>query len=242
MAYTNSILGQAEREFDIHNSNPTKGNSELGKDAFLQLLVVQMQNQDPLNPMEDKEFVAELAQFSQLENLQNIESGISNMNEASTRNEMTNAVGFIGKEVRAQGSTVTKSGDSVSTLYFDLEDPIGGGFVNIFDKNGEMVHTMKLNQMQAGEYSVTWDGKDYYGKVMPDGQYKIAMAAEGLDGSPVLVSTDVSGKVTGVVSDSEGGFVLKLEDGRAVDFQNIKEVTDTQTASTNDDNEENTSS
>ncbi len=90
---------------DFHYSNykkPTKqtGNSELGKDAFLQLLITQLQNQDPTNPMDDREFISQMAQFSSLEQMQNMTKAMESMLASQQQTQMMNYTTFIGKEVK----------------------------------------------------------------------------------------------------------------------------------------------
>ena len=104
----------------------------------LTLLAAQLGHQDPLNPMEDKEFTAQLAQFSQLEQLTNINEGIGKMIDAGDRQEVLSAVSFIGKDVRAEGNVLSKSGDSVSDAYYTLESPVANIYVNIFDSWGNV--------------------------------------------------------------------------------------------------------
>ena len=93
---TNSDLTQSLEDLTYNNTTTnqvkTRGSSELGKEEFLKLLVCQMQNQDPLNPQSDQEFIAQLAQFSSLEQMTNLNSTMSN----------TSAYGLVGKEVIVQ--------------------------------------------------------------------------------------------------------------------------------------------
>jgi len=214
------IIGQAETTF---NQTATQGSDELDKLAFLNILVAQLQNQDPMNPMDDKEFTAQLAQFSSLEQLTNISEGIDTLNQSTQQKDMFDAVNFIGKEIRAEGYAVSKIGSKVSTLYFDLDETITGGFINVYDANGNMVLTEEMGARQAGTYEYVWDGKNYEGEEMDDGVYYIYMSAENTEGSPVLLYTDVSGKVSGVQSEN-GQIVLRLEDGRYVNYLQVKEV------------------
>ncbi len=224
-------IGRAETEFSSY-SQDTEIKKEMDKDAFLTLLAAQLGHQDPLNPMEDKEFTAQLAQFSQLEQLTNINEGIGKMIDAGDRQEVLSAVSFIGKDVRAEGNVLSKSGDSVSDAYYTLESPVANIYVNIFDSWGNVIRTAQGSSMQAGSYAYTWDGLDWQGNKAPDGVYGISIAAEGMDGQPVLVSTEVSGTVGGVVTE-DGQHYLRLKDGRVVNFMDIKEVVNpTATAST----------
>lgn len=90
---------------DFYYSNyqkPVKqtGNSELGKDAFLQLLITQLQHQDPTNPMDDREFISQMAQFSSLEQMQNMTKAIESLLSSQQQSQMMNYATFIGKEVK----------------------------------------------------------------------------------------------------------------------------------------------
>lgn len=76
------------------------GNSQLGKDAFLQILIKQLQHQDPTSPMDDKEFISQMAQFSSLEQMQNMTSAIEKLLESQQQSQMMNYTTFIGKEVK----------------------------------------------------------------------------------------------------------------------------------------------
>jgi flagellar basal-body rod modification protein FlgD len=220
--YAFQEIGRAEQEFTV---DPTKQeiSKELDRDAFLQLLTAQLGNQDPLNPMEDKEFTAQLADFSSLEQLTNINEGIGDMNEASKRQEMLSAVSFIGKQIRAEGDTVSKYGDYSSTVYYGLEEPVTNVNVNIFDSWGNVIRTIQGGAMQGGMYEFQWDGKDWQGSDAPDGTYTVSISAEGADGQPVMVDTEVNGTVAGV-STYEGQHYLRLRDGRTVKFMDVQEV------------------
>lgn len=214
------ILGKAEREF---GKQQVVGKSDLGKNDFLKLLVAQLQHQDPMNPSEDKEFISQLSEFTSLEQLTNINGGIETMNNSSGRQEMISAVSFIGKEVVANGYMVSKQKQNVSALYFTLKEPITRGIVNIYDQDNNLVRSEGLGAKQAGVYNYTWDGLNQKGQAMRDGLYSIAVAAEGVDGKPVLVKTEVSGAVAGVHTEGTDHY-LRLADGRVVKFANVSEV------------------
>ncbi len=224
--YNNTIFGQAEVDF-APQQTPTGTDSVLGRDAFLQLLITQLKNQDPLNPMEDKEFTAQLAQFSSLEKLEQISASLDTMNESEGRQDMLSAVSFIGKQVRAGGDTLSKQGGQVSTMYYSIDDPAASVLVNVFDANGNLVQTLSQGGRQAGSYEFTWDGRDYTGRAVEDGVYTVRMAVEGPDGEPVLAETDVSGEVSGI-STRDGQTYLRLKDGREVSLFDIIEVVNPQ--------------
>jgi flagellar basal-body rod modification protein FlgD len=203
----------------------------LGKDAFLKLLVTQLQNQDPLNPLDDKEFIAQLAQFSSLEQMSNVAAGITALTEKTAQQDMLSAVNYIGKEVTATGSEITKSGSYVSPVYFTLQDTASTVFANIYDANKNLVRTEKLTSMQAGEFEFTWDGTDYNGAVVNNGQYNVYFSAEGPTGKAVFVDTEVSGTIT-ALEQGEDETYFRLSDGRKVGFSDIKKVVQPSATST----------
>lgn len=218
----NSSLGLTSTGYNT-TKNSSTGSDELGKDTFLTLLITQLGNQDPLNPMADTEFTSQLAQFSSLEQLTKIADGVDKLNDGTERQDMLSAVSFIGKEVVATGNTFSKTEDGVTTLWFETEEPMSKGFLNIYDQAGGLVQTIELGAYQAGRHEITWDGKDYKGKEQPNGIYGVGMSCQGPNGELVLVNMDVAGVVSGVKAAS-GTFYLQLKDGRTVDFASIKEV------------------
>lgn len=214
------LFGQAESQYQ---ANKTSGNPSLGKDAFLNLLVTQMKYQDPLNPTSDKEFLAQLAQFSSLEQLTNINASMDKLNTATTQQQMFSAVSFIGKEVKAAGDSLSKSGDTVSKLFYTLPESATKVSINVMDDNGNFVRTVEVGAKAAGEQSFQWDGKDWNGKSQPDGVYRVGITTQKADGKSMLVDTTVTGLISGVSSEN-GKFLLTTKDGRQVYFTDVKGV------------------
>jgi flagellar basal-body rod modification protein FlgD len=137
--------------------------------------------------------------------------------------QMVSAVSFIGKEVKAEGYSLSRSDGEVSKVFYGLGEPVASAFINIYDSNQNLIRTVQLGSKAEGTYEFDWDGKDWAGKDASDGIYNIAMAAEDVDGRPVMIKTEVSGEVTGVVSENGEQF-LHLKDGRYINFLNIREV------------------
>lgn len=215
------ITGKAEKEFQMETYT---GKSELDKQDFLTLLVAQLQHQDPMSPMDDQQFTAELAQFSQLEQLTQINSGIGGLSQTTAQQQMVNAASYIGKDVRAVGDSLSIDGEgAVSSLYYLLADNAANVFANIFDSNGNIVRTVELGAQATGEHEYVWDGEDWKGDKLPEGTYSVALAAEDKEGSAILTQTEVSGKVEGAMY-SGGQHYLRLNDGRVVAFNYVKEV------------------
>jgi flagellar basal-body rod modification protein FlgD len=203
----------------------TTDRSKLGKNDFLALLVKQMQVQDPLNPMDDKEFVAQLAQFSSLEQLTNINTGIDKLNAATTQQQMFSAVGFIGKQVKASGNTLAKTDDTVSSLYYTLGSAATKVSINIMDSNGNIVRTVDQGAKAAGEQTFQWDGKDSEGKAVANGLYTVGVTTQTASGGSTLVKTAVTGIVSSI-SNNNGTYQLTTQDGRSLSFSDVLGVVD----------------
>jgi flagellar basal-body rod modification protein FlgD len=219
---TGVYLGQQEERLAASNT-PTEHDTSLDQDAFLSILVAQLTHQDPLNPMEDTDMTSQLAQFSSLEQLTNINDGISTLNDTMNQNDILTAVSFIGKEIKAEGYKVSLNEGNASTIYYGFGETVSSIKMNIYDEEGAIVRTVELGSKEAGTYQYTWDGKDEDGNDLPDGQYGVGILGQDLDGDYVMVQTEISGTVDGVVTEN-GTQYLRLEDGRFINMLNVKEV------------------
>lgn len=213
------------------STTKTSGNSELDKEAFLMLLVTQFQYQDPLNPMEDKEFIAQLAQFSALEQSMQTNESITNLTNEVARQTSISITNYIGKEVSARGYGISKSGSDVSVIQFAGAEEMASCSINILDASGTIVRTVNLGSQSSGIHDFVWDGKKTDGSEAPDGTYTVALSGKNSDGDMVYIDTSVSGRVTGT-SSYNGEYYLSLSGGRTVLLSNVREVVEAQTTDT----------
>ncbi len=183
-------------------SNPA-GSGELDKTAFLKLLVAQMQHQDPLEPMSNTEFVAQLAQFSGVEQLVAVNEGINLLQYQQMSMSNAQASSFIGKEVevRSDKVQVDNAGDPV-LAGFRLNEDAAGVKVNIRDQGGAIVRSLELGPKEAGEVSFEWDGRDENGTAVVPGSYRLDVVATDREGNPITWESRVRGVVDGVAYNS----------------------------------------
>ena len=173
------------------------GATNLDKDDFLNLLVTQLKNQDPLEPMDNTEFVAQLSQFSSLEQLYNINSSLAD--NAYVTQSMSNAVvsSLIGKELQGYSSTLNLDSTGKTDYMFNLAAE-AGVVVSIYSKDGDLVRTIDLGRQNAGIQKYEWDGKDNTGKAVGEGLYYFKVVASDASGNNVQADTMIKGKVTGL--------------------------------------------
>ena len=169
----------------VVNSRRQPGNDSLGKDAFLQLLVTQLGNQDPMNPMKSEEFASQLAQFNQVEQLINLNDAVNNM---SLSQELvgaglsnTLAASLTGKSVRVRTPNAVIGDGIDSSVRFNLENTASQVDITIRDENGSIIRTETLNNLAGGENSFAWDGRSSSGVTMPDGLYSVEISATNGD-------------------------------------------------------------
>lgn len=176
----------------------TDASKTMGKEAFLTLLITQLQHQDPLNPADSTEFTSQLAQFSSLEQLSNVNENLDALKlyQASINNGQ--AVAFIGKEVVATGNHLEVTSGRAAACEFELSAAAKNTVVSIYDATGSFVADIRLTGLNAGKQSVVWDGKDRNGNPVADGNYTFDVQAEGAGDEKLAVTTFSKGTVTGV--------------------------------------------
>lgn len=196
------------------------GDQELGRDAFLRLLLTQLQYQDPMDPVKNEDFVAQLAQFSSLEQLQSINDNLSaDEDKAATLGvwqavESNTAVSLIGRDVDIPAEVFDYAGDGSVHLAYHLEGPAAQVTLQVFDSEGQLVRTLTEANPEAGNGSILWDGKDAEGQATPAGTYYVSPSAVNGQGDQVGASAVLTGQVIGVRYEN-GAPILVLEGGEA---------------------------
>jgi len=210
------------KQFD-QAARTAKGDS-LGKSDFLLLLVTQFKYQDPLNPMDDKEFVAQLSQFSSLEQLMNLNTGMDGLAAATKDQQMMNAANYIGKDIAASGSSIAKKDGHVGKFYWAADGEVAKGTIYVYDQEMNQIYAEQFGPKSAGTTSTfEWSGRNYIGAQVPDGVYYIRLACEDANGKALLVDTRVTGRVEGVANE-QGEIYLRMDDGRVVALKNVHEI------------------
>ena len=198
----------------LTNSSPpatTAPSAMLGKDDFLKLLVQELHNQDPLNPMSGSDYAAQLAQFSSVEQLSNINTALQQSITASGQlsQSINNALAatFIGKQVKVTGSTFDYSSGTVE-LGYNLPVAASTVQVSVVDGSGTVVKTILRSSGDKGDNTFTWDGTNDYGKAVPAGKYTFSVQAKDDNGGQMQSSQFMFGTVNGVRYKSDGTYFV----------------------------------
>ncbi len=199
------------------------GENTLGKDEFLNLLVTQLQYQDPLNPMDSTDFTAQLAQFSSLEQLSNLNGKFDQLARSQEALNNTQAVSYIGRSILAEGNTVDFDGEQPVACHFDLDDPSAETYVNVYDATGAFVRSFDAGPMALGARRAAWDGRDQNGNMLSAGTYYFEVAAVDGEGASVNAHQMATGTVTGVTYEDGDAYVVA--GGREIAVKDIRRVT-----------------
>ena len=220
------------------------GAQTLGEQDFLLMLITQLTNQDPLNPMDGSEFAAQLAQFTSVEQLLSLNETLSGQGEifnllAETMGESLVAQGemlglladslnrsaamsLIGMRVDVPGNAVHWDGATPAPLAVELDAPAATLHVTLRDENGEAVQTFILEGVEAGRHELIWDGLDSEGNPLPEGVYTFEVQAFDEAGSSVGAMSLMQGTVDRVSFGPDG--VLVWVNGQAVPYAEIRSI------------------
>lgn len=221
----NTILNQISSSYTVKDTEEEE--DYLGRQDFLTMLVAQLENQDPLNPMEGSDFSAQLAQFSSLEQLINLNDSMESLAETMVNSTATDGTDYIGKQVTGDANSIEVSDGAVSTGYYNLDES-ADVMVVIYNSDGDAVKTLYPGQQDEGTHSVTWSGTDDNGDSVDDGTYTYYVLADSGSGYS-YVSTTVTGIVEGVYY-SNGKPYLEV-DGSLLSVDSVTEVTNASTTS-----------
>lgn len=181
------------------------------EDRFLKLLVAQMRNQDPMNPMENAEVTSQLAQISTVRGIESLNRSMESFTASNAQSAVLAAVGMIGKQVLAPGErfdfTAPAQGDT--RLGFELAQSASQARVELRNERGALVYSQTLENLEAGTHSLAWDGTDSNGEAVAAGMLQMKVVA--VDGETgVDATTLVPVRVTGVAQTPTGA-MLELD-------------------------------
>ncbi|MDG9882678.1 MULTISPECIES: flagellar hook assembly protein FlgD [Pseudomonas] len=205
-------------------TNSSTGGQTLGKDAFLQLLVTQMQHQNPLDPQDNSEFVAQLAQFSSLEGITSLNESVNAISGNYKSSQALQASSLVGRSVIAQTDKAVV--DTTKSLNGSVVVPqsVSSVTVTITDKDGNAVRTLQLGEQKAGNASFVWDGKNDKGEVVSPDTYSFK-ATTTVDGKAMEMYTLLPATVSSVtISQTGGEMMLNLAGQGSVALSKVQTI------------------
>ncbi|MFA7437622.1 flagellar hook capping FlgD N-terminal domain-containing protein [Castellaniella sp.] len=188
------------------------------QDRFLTMLITQLQNQDPLNPMDNAEITSQMAQLSTVNGIQQLNQTLLALSGQIDMSQSLQAAGLIGKDVLVPGekillgSSPDGEGKVAAPFGMDLLSPAASTEVTIFDASGAPVRRMDLGPLPVGVHPLVWDGTDDAGATVPDGSYRLEIQAKDEEGALLASQALTHGHVDSVAYGIQG---LQLDLGLA---------------------------
>lgn len=207
----------------INGTSKTKNTTTAAdmEDRFLTLLMTQIKNQDPLNPLDNAQVTSQLAQLNTVNGIEKLNATLTQLLSGYNESQAMQAAGIIGKNVMVAGNTLPlANGQAVGGIMLDsAADSVK---VTVKDSTGKVVNTESLGARDAGSFYFAWDGKDASGNVLKDGNYTFAVEAAA-GGKKVTSSAMQIGTVSAVVRGKDG-FLLDLGAFGDVAFKDVQQI------------------
>lgn len=200
-------------------------NEEMGEREFLLLFTTQLQNQNPLDPMENEAFVAQLAQFSQLEATTSMSEKMTSLVDALKGERLMNGAALIGKQVAVPGGPAILKGGAAISGIISVPDGANSVSYTVYDRSGAVVKSQDLGRKPPGDVLVRWDGTGQSGTKLPDGAYRIVATVRGVDGSITqlpIATPDIVKSVS--YSNETNDLVLETVNGGTVNFSQVRQI------------------
>ncbi|MDA3860391.1 MAG: flagellar hook capping protein [Melioribacteraceae bacterium] len=195
------MIGAIDNQINTFVAQPT-GGDEMDKDAFLELMIAQLQNQDPLDPMDGTEYAAQLAQFTSLEQLTNLNTSMEKSIDAdyylsqSINNTLTATL--IGNDVKLDSPTLNNLGQENIDFGFTLPSGATNVSIEIYNEHGALMRTITDEDFSEGDNKLSWNFFDDNGTRVPDGSYSFNVKATDAEGTSLAVTTYGVGTIDGV--------------------------------------------
>ncbi|MCB0377381.1 MAG: hypothetical protein KDD33_02725 [Bdellovibrionales bacterium] len=224
------ILNQVADPNFKHNPQRVKGhgNADLGKDAFFKLMLTQLKQQDPTNPLKSHEMAAQLAQFTSVEQLSNMNETLGKMANGSEKGSKYDVLNLIGKIVGGDSGTIDRmKGDKEHVIGFNLPKDAERAVIEIKDDKGTLIKKYELTELKQGKNQIIWNGLGSDGSDANVGQYQAEITAFS-KGQKIKADTQFKGAVDGVKFTGQGpqlivdGKVLNLKDVKTIEVNKMK--------------------
>ena len=205
------------------SSGPQNDASDLGLNTFLKLMVTQLNNQDPFKPMENGDFLGQIAQFGSVTGLEKLNQNFEELAGSITSGQALQAGSLVGREILAPIETGYLSPGGSVRGQVNLSQSSPQVTVRISDQVGQLIREIPMGTAPSGNLNFTWDGMDDFGNYAPPGHYRVRVEAVQNDRT-VDLQTKIFSRVESVNLNGRSGLMLNLEGLGPIAFNNVQQI------------------
>ena len=200
-------------------------NNAMDQGAFLTLFTTQLKNQNPLDPVKNEAFVAQLAQFSQLEATNSMKTSMETMVKSLDGDKMLAGAALIGRRVAVPNGPLTLLGGEPVQANVDLPTGANGVQMLVFNDQGQQVRKQIFGAQPLGTMKITWDGHSDAGALMPDGTYTMQVLASSM-GKALQPTVNALATVRSVsnAGTADNAWILEVDGGKSVNMADVKRI------------------
>ena len=214
------ISGVSSTSTGSSSTSDTKATSASDmQDQFLTLLVAQLQNQDPTQPMDNAQMTSQMAQISTVSGIEKLNSTVQSVTSQFASMQMLQGATMIGRTVLSEGNTLSLSSEGKGTAAFDLQGPASNATVTITTATGQVVDTLDLGAAAAGRNYFTWDGSKYAGD-----KSQLRYSVQAKNGDTSVSATALSPQLIVGATVNNNNLQLELSNGKNISYTDVKTI------------------
>jgi len=198
-------------------------NKELGQGEFLELMMAQLEHQDPMEPMDNGQFLGQMAQFSTVTGIDDMKKSLDNLGQTYSAGQTLQSTQLVGQEVLIENPNLALNETGSADGSFELDVASGDVLMDIADSAGNVVRQFSLGEFSSGRHSFSWDGLNQDGKRLPAGNYSARVSAQ--QGEEYISATVLTTRVIDSVEFGNGEETrLNTRQGEALTIADIRQI------------------
>lgn len=218
-----TITPAALEQYQIETNSTPEINKELGQDEFLELMTAQLKHQDPMKPMDNGEFLGQMAQFSTVTGIEEMQQSLDTLASTYANSQTLQTTQLVGQEVLIENSQMELNSENSTGGLFELEQSSKDVQLDIIDSTGAVVKQITLGEYGEGRHGFQWDGTDEAGNRLPPGTYSALVTAQRNDG--YISATVMTNRIVESVEFGHGGeSTLNTTQGDILTLADIRQI------------------
>lgn len=198
--------------------------TELGQESFMTLMIAQFRNQDPFEPMDNGDFLGQLAQFGTVNGIDELNGAFSGLQSSIQSDQALQAANLVGRTVLAESEIANVANGGGVTGAVELPSSVSNVQIEITDASGQLVRRFDMGAQQTGMSRFTWDGRDDSGDLVADGQYGVSARVQygnDIESVPTLIESGIASVTLGRGGE---GLTLNLAGGEQLSLARVRQI------------------